>query len=180
MEDIADAMGIKKPTLYHYVQSKAQIVGWIHDECVAAVLPALKGYLAADVSPADGLYLVARDILSLLVDKPGYLRVYFENYRDLDEDVQKRSVAERDEYFEYVKSLLRRGVESGEFDIPNIDIAARAYFGMCNWAYQWFHAGGAITTHELALQMWRIYVNGLSTRKDGSLRMPGPLTTTAS
>ena len=90
MEDVADAIGVKKPTLYHYVQSKAQIVAWIHDDCVAAVLPPLVGYIDEELPASEILYRVACDIFGLLENKPGYLRIYFENHRDLDRRSQTR------------------------------------------------------------------------------------------
>ncbi|TFC78896.1 TetR/AcrR family transcriptional regulator [Cryobacterium sp. TMS1-20-1] len=166
MTDIADALGIKKPTLYHYVQSKAQIVGWIHEECVRAIHPSLTRYIADGLPPTETLFLVARDILALLVDKPGYLRVYFENHRDLDSAEQERIVPMRDDYFDKVKIVLRSGQESGEFRLEDVDIAALAYFGMCNWAYQWYNPQGRVSTEDLALQLWRIYIQGVSFRTD--------------
>lgn len=160
MEDIATVIGIKKPTLYHYVQSKAQIVSWIHDACVEKVNPALASYLEQDLPPDEILFLVARDILSLLVEKPGYLRVYFENHRDLDAAEQVKIVEKRDEYFDMVKLVLSRGVEAGTLAIEDTTISALAYFGMCNWAYQWYQPDGAISPEDLALRLWRIFLEG--------------------
>lgn len=37
MEDIAAAVGIAKPTLYHYYRPKAEILYAIHEECVSVV-----------------------------------------------------------------------------------------------------------------------------------------------
>ena len=173
MEDIADALGIKKPTLYHYVQSKAQIVGWIHEECVRAVHPSLTRYIADGLPSTEILFLVARDILALLVDKPGYLRVYFENHRDLDSAEQGRIVAMRDDYFGKVKIVLQNGQDAGDFKVEDVDIASLAYFGMVNWAYQWYHSQGRVSTEDLALQLWRIYIKGVSARPDSeALSLP--------
>ncbi|WP_205684026.1 TetR/AcrR family transcriptional regulator [Cryobacterium aureum] len=173
MTDIADALGIKKPTLYHYVQSKAQIVGWIHEECVRAIHPSLTRYIADGLPSTEILFLVARDILALLVDKPGYLRVYFENHRDLASAEQTRIVAMRDDYFGKVKIVLQNGQETGDFRVEDVDIAALAYFGMCNWAYQWYDPQGRVSTEDLALQLWRIYIKGVGVRPDAeALRIP--------
>lgn len=161
MEDIANAIGIKKPTLYHYVQSKAQIVSWIHDACVEAVNPGLRSYIEQDLAPAEILFLVARDTLALLVNKPGYLRVYFENPRDLDAADQAHIVEMRDEYFDMVKSVLARGVDAGEFVVDDLDISALAYFGMCNWSYQWYRIQGPVGPEQMALMLWRIFMNGV-------------------
>lgn len=115
MEDIATAVGIKKPTLYHHVKSKAQIVGWIHDECVRAVSPPLVEYLRSDMSAAEILRHVAIDIYGLLDSRPGYLRVYFENHRDLDDRSKRRITKKRDEYYAGVREALVRGHEAAEF-----------------------------------------------------------------
>ena len=160
MEDIAKVIGIKKPTLYHYVQSKAQIVSWIHEACVARVNPALASYIEQQLPADEILFLVARDMLSLLVEKPGYLRVYFENHRDLDAAEQVNIVARRDEYFDMVRAVLVRGNETGVLAVDDVDIAALAYFGMCNWAYQWYRADGPIGPEGLAVRLWRIFMNG--------------------
>jgi len=71
------------PTFYHSVQSQAQVVSWIYRECVEAIHPALRSYFEQGLPPEEIIFRAARDILSLLRDKPGYLRAYFENHRDL-------------------------------------------------------------------------------------------------
>ncbi len=167
MQDIAAALGIQKPTLYHYVQSKAQVVSWIYRECVEAIHPALRSYFEQGLPPEEIIFRAARDILSLLRDKPGYLRVYFENHRDLDPDEQTFIIAERDDYFALVALAIERGQLAGLFEKreePNI--AALAFFGMCNWTYQWFSSSGPLTVDELAERFWDIFLNGIAVRGD--------------
>lgn len=161
MEDIAEAVGVAKPTLYHYVKSKAQIVSWIHDECVAAVLPPLKGYLDEDLAPSEIMFRVARDIFRLLDEKPGYLRIYFENHRDLDRKSQTRIAQSRDEYYGLVKQVLERGDVTGEFEVRDATLTSLAFFGMCNWGYQWYRPGGAMPPEKVALYFWQNFLSGI-------------------
>ncbi|MEE3852980.1 TetR/AcrR family transcriptional regulator [Gordonia sp. LSe1-13] len=160
MDDIASAVGIKKPTLYHHVQSKAQIVSWIHDECVEAILPPLQGYLKSDMSSSDVLRRVAGDIFSLLDGRPGYLRVYFEHHRDLDKRSRTRIAKKRDQYFDAVRQAIENGNESGEFEVEDPKFATLAFFGMCNWGYQWYRPGGPETAVEVADHLWRVFLTG--------------------
>lgn len=161
MEDIAQAVGIKKPTLYHHVESKAQIVAWIHDECVASVGPPLEGYLASDMTPAQILRQVAIDIYSLLDDRPGYLRVYFEHHRDLDAHSRERTAQKRDEYWANVRKTIERGNETGDFRVTNPTLASMAFFGMCNWGYQWYRPGGSRSAAEVGEYVWSVFMAGL-------------------
>lgn len=162
MEDVARAVGVKKPTLYHHVQSKAQIVAWIHDECVDAILPPLVGYMAEDLPASEVLRRVAQDIFGLLETKPGYLRIYFENHRDLDERSQTRIAKLRDEYYGYVRQVLEEGTAAGELSVENSRIAAMTFFGMCNWGYQWYRPGGSLTPAEIATYVWKTFMAGVS------------------
>ncbi|WP_203231166.1 TetR/AcrR family transcriptional regulator [Nocardioides caldifontis] len=161
MEDVAAAVGIKKPSLYHHVKSKAQIVGWIHDECVRTVLPPLMGYLEEDIPASEVLRRVAMDIFGLLDSHPGYLRVYFENHRDLDARSKTRITKKRDEYYDAVRRTLQRGNESGELVVENPNLAAMAFFGMCNWGYQWYQADGPESAAEVGEYVWSIYTAGV-------------------
>lgn len=161
MEDVADAIGIRKPTLYHYVKSKAQLVSWIHDECVAAVLPTLKQYIADDLAPPEVLRRVAADIFGLLESKPGYLRVFFENHRELPPREHSRARKLRDEYYTLVKSVLDRGADEGVFRIEDTSLTALAFFGMCNWAYQWYRPGGSVAPSDIADSLVRSFLDGI-------------------
>jgi len=163
MEDVAAAIGLRKPTLYHYVKSKAQLVSWIHDECVNAVLPPLRGYIDADMPGPEILLRVASDIFGLLDAKPGYLRVYFEHHRDLPPRERTRGRRQRDEYYTLVKQVLDEGVRRGEFHVENTELAAMGYFGMCNWAYQWYRPNGPLRGSDIAQYLWRHFLNGILT-----------------
>lgn len=160
MEDIAEAIGIKKPTLYHHVKSKAQIVGWIHDECVRAVGPPLEQYLKSELSGSEILLRVAVDIFTLLDERPGYLRVYFEHHRDLDARSRSRVRKKRDEYWANVRRTIERGNESGEFNVTNPTLASMAFFGMCNWGYQWYRPGGSRSASEIGEYVCSMFLSG--------------------
>lgn len=170
MEDVAHAVGLKKPTLYHYAKSKAQIVAWIHDECVDAILPPLVSYVDDGLPASEVLYRVAHDIFGLLESKPGYLRIYFENHRDLDTRTQTRAAKRRDEYFGHVQHVLERGTAAGELAVDNPRLASMAFFGMCNWGYQWYRPGGSLTPDEVATYVWKTFMAGVA--KPGFDRLP--------
>ncbi|MDQ6523945.1 TetR/AcrR family transcriptional regulator [Nocardioides sp. LHD-245] len=170
MEDIAEAVGIKKPTLYHHVKSKAQIVAWIHDECVQAVAPPLEEYLTSNLAASEILRRVAIDIFSLMDERPGYLRVYFEHHRDLDPRLRSRLRKKRDEYWANVRRVIERGNESGELNVTNPTLASMAFFGMCNWAYQWYRPGGSRSAAEIGEYVWSIFMAGAL--QPGTERLP--------
>lgn len=164
MSDLAQDVGVKKPTLYHHVSSKAQIVGWIHDECLAAIGPPLTEYLVAELPPTEILSRVATDIFTLLDSKPGYLRVFFNYHRDLDAETRSVVYAKRDEYLRNLEIVIVRGCEGGIFVADDTRLAALAFFGMCNWGHQWYQPNGRYTPKEVGLYMSTLFLNGLVAR----------------
>lgn len=161
MDDIAEAIGIRKPTLYHYVESKGQIVAWIHDRLCDGFIDRINRRIEEGMSPSDCLVTVMTDIFETLDTAPGHLRVYFEHHREIPEMYQATSRAKRDEYFRTVRELIAAGVKAGDFKVENVEMATFALFGMCNWAYQWYRPGGKLTANQIGEMFWRMYASGI-------------------
>lgn len=161
MDDIAEAIGIRKPTLYHYVESKGQIVAWIHDRLCDGFIARINQWIDEGRSPNRCLMSVMTDIFETLDAEPGHLRVYFEHHREIPEKYQATSRAKRDEYFRTVRDLIAAGVEAGEFHVEDLEMTTFALFGMCNWAYQWYRPNGTLTPQQVAEMFWRIFASGI-------------------
>lgn len=162
MDDIAAAVGIKKPTLYHHVQSKTQIVLWIHDELVDDLSARLERRIADRVPRAETLFHIMDDILGLLETRPGHLRVYFEHHREIPGEEGRAAREKRDRYTDTVRRLISDGAAAGEFVVENPGLTTFAFFGMCNWAYQWYRPEGPLSHRMIALYFWRTFMNGVA------------------
>jgi TetR/AcrR family transcriptional regulator, cholesterol catabolism regulator len=162
MDDIAAAVGIKKPTLYHHVQSKTQIVLWIHDELVDDLTARLDARVARGLPRSETLFRVMDDILGLLETRPGHLRVYFEHHRELPGEEGRVAREKRDAYTDTVRRLISDGAAAGEFVVENAALTTFAFFGMCNWAYQWYGPGGELPHRTIATYFWRTFMSGVA------------------
>lgn len=162
MDDIAAAIGIKKPTLYHHVQSKTQIVLWIHDELVDDLTARLQRRRAEGLPRAETLYHVMVDIFEILETRPGHLRVYFEHHREIPGEEGRVARDKRDHYTELVRRIIAGGAEAGDFAVDDATLSTLAFFGMCNWAYQWYRPGGEVGYRDIAMNFWRTFMNGVA------------------
>lgn len=163
MDDIAEAVGLRKPTLYHYVKSKAEIVVWIHNDVFEIVLDRLEKYVADRIDPREGLRNVVADILEIMDTKPGYLRVFFEHHREIPEALRIETIRRRDRYQWLVESLIQDGIRQGIFrDVP-VRLATLALFGITNWSYQWYRSTGKLSYQDMAEQLFDIYLQGMGT-----------------
>lgn len=163
MEDIAVAVGVAKPTLYHYFKSKNDILYAIHDEFIDLLMSEHAARVAAQpqISVDDRLLGIMQDILKLMRTHRGHVRVFFECHRNLQGDQRLAIRAKRDAYTHTVTDLLKQGNASGEYCCDPA-VAALALFGICNWSYQWYDASGPQSTADLANQFWQILRNGIA------------------
>jgi len=163
MEDIADAVGISKPTLYHYTKSKSEIVFWIHDKIADRMVSSLEASIESGLPPHERLWHVIHETLLVMESEPGHLAVFFEHYRDLAPTEQAVAKKKRDHYYDLVVQSIRDGVDDGSLVSDDPVLTAFGLFGMTNWAYQWFRPGAGRTSAEVAEHLWGLLMRGLAT-----------------
>jgi AcrR family transcriptional regulator len=162
MDDIARAVGLAKPSLYHYFDSKDQILLEVHEEFISLLLGRQRQRAKDDdTDMSQLLYEVMVDILDLMRTHRGHVRVFFEHHRELAPESRAGVLAGRDAYFSSVRRLFEIGRDRGEFDCDP-QLSAMALFGMCNWAYQWYDPKGRLTTEDVARYFHGVLLHGLA------------------
>lgn len=159
--DVAEACDIRKPTLYHYFTSKDEILYSIHDEFIDLVIGRQEARVPLGLSPSQELLEIMSDDLDLMRTHRSYVRVFFEHYRELEEEQRKAIKAKRDRYENSIRKTIQAGVDSGEFRDVDVRLATLALAGMCNWAYQWFDPNGSLSSREVAYAFWELLMRGM-------------------
>ena len=162
MDDIAREVGLKKPTLYHYVESKAEVVHLIHSRLQKEYMRRLELRMEFGVPPSQNLLEVMYDIYDIMETYPGHLRVYFENHRNLPEEYQTSARNERDRYFAAVESVIVEGMRRGELRQTDTRLTTLALFGIANWSYQWYRPGDPSRARDVAYHMWNLFMRGVA------------------
>lgn len=162
MEKIAEAVGVRKPTLYHYFPSKDHILYAIHDEFIDLLISRQGRRLAASMPPDQVLREIMGDILELMETHRGHVRVFFEHHRELEGEPQERIAEKRARYEQMVRDVFVRGTEDGTFKPMDPNLATLALAGMCNWTYQWYRADGRLASRDIAYVFWDYLLHGLA------------------
>lgn len=162
MNDIAEAVGLGKATLYYYISSKEEILYLIHEEFIDHLTALHQSRLNARMTSAQLLQEVLIDILEQIGQFPGYMRAFFDHYRELNGEMREQIDGKRDAYFRMIVDVVRQGQAQGEFHTNDPTLTTLAFFGMCNWAYQWYNPAGHWRPREIALHFWVIFMHGIS------------------
>jgi TetR/AcrR family transcriptional regulator, cholesterol catabolism regulator len=163
IQDIAEAVGILKGSLYYYIRSKEdllyEIIKDVHED-------ALENIRYVDEMDGDALQKVRAFVTSHLTFNAENLTkmgVFFHDFRSLSGDRRRAIVEARDTYDELVRRLIREGQEQ-EIICPDIDpkSVTFAIMGALNWIYQWYHKEGKLSARAIADEFADLVVNGLA------------------
>jgi AcrR family transcriptional regulator len=168
MNEVAEACGVSKPSLYHYVRDKHQLLV----EIAAAHIARLEALV--DAVEAESLVPEAR--VRRLID--AFLAVYAgaqAEHRVLTGDVRFLQPADRRRILDGERKVVAAFADAIAAARPELRGAAldkplsMLLFGMMNWMFTWLKPRGALTHAEMAPVVADLFFGGLA-----AVRAPGP------
>ena len=164
MADVAEAVGIRKASLYHHVRKKEDLLFAIHERLIDELLDETDAALAAARTPADKVRAAVRVAMGFVARNKDAVTVFLQERHAVGGDRWDALVVKRDRYEKRISAVIAEGVDAGDFvDLPP-DIAARGVLAMANWGYTWFQPGGRLTPEEVAETFAAIALSGLERR----------------
>jgi TetR/AcrR family transcriptional regulator, cholesterol catabolism regulator len=162
MEMVAQAANMRKPTLYHYIKSKEEILQRIHQTLLDDLIARHEEKVAQGLSREELLLGNITDILGHIARNRGYVRAFLEHYRELDPAIRKDISSARQAYFKIVTDLIADGVAAGEYHTDDVSQSALFLLGQVNWAYQWYRPGTSPAHELIAREILDTFLYGLT------------------
>lgn len=150
MQDIADAVGLQKGSLYHYIAGKEELLVAIMHDVMTSYNTRLAEVMAMDMPVRQRLELAVRHHLEGIAENLGMLTIFLRESYALNPERQRILDAEGDRYNAMFEELYREGIESGAVRPLDPKLVTRTMLGACNWLYRWYDPKGVRTVDELA------------------------------
>ncbi len=150
VQDIADAVGLQKGSLYHYISSKDELLYRIFERSTGALTEQLKQILSSSDNPTDKLRAAIRAHIIALCTHLDTYTVYLAERRALTGRVQNRVRQEAERHASLLEQIIAQGIAQGEFRTVDTKMATHAVLGMCNWLYQWYSPDGRLSPEQIA------------------------------
>jgi AcrR family transcriptional regulator len=169
MDDVADAAGLNKATVYHYYSSKALI---LYDIYMRATEETLRVFdeIDEDISASDALRQYTTAILHLIARNVDQSAVYFHESPYLSEWLtgeQVKEIRSREHLYEdRVQEIIDRGIRTGDFVECDSKIIALGYIGLTAGAHRWLRPRGRLSAEDIAAEFAEVFLRGL--RNDSS------------
>ena len=144
--DIADALHIAKPTIYHYFKNKDEILF----ECHRIGIEQITGEpLPQGVNGAEQLREFIQRYVRMVVSDFGTCLV-LTGTTALEPQNQAIVRKGRKEIDNMLRDVIARGIADGSLAPCDPKTTASFIFGQMNWIPYWYHSDGEISIDELA------------------------------
>jgi AcrR family transcriptional regulator len=163
LDDVAMRLGISKPTIYHYLGNKDQVLL----ECVTIGLNQLLE-AAAEAREAAG---TGRDRLEHFLLR--YAEVNMDDFgrcvirtddEALEPDSRARFRALKRQIDQAMRELIEEGIADGSIVAHDPRMLAFTLAGALNWPARWHSPKGALSTAAIARQMVDVLSQGFTPR----------------
>jgi TetR/AcrR family transcriptional regulator len=168
MNQVALACGVSKPSLYHYVRDKYQLLVEIAEDHMGRLKLLVERAQDRAADPETRLRELIVSFLEAYADAQAAHRV-------LTEDVKFLEAADRDRVLESQREVVAAFAETIADMRPELRASdlhkplTMLLFGMMNWMFTWLQPGGKLTHAAMAPVVADLFFGGLK-----AVRLPEP------
>ena len=170
MNEVAEACGLSKASLYHYVSEKHQLLMYICEAHIQRLCALVTEVKALDLAPEARLRLMVHRFVEEYADAQDEHRVLTEDLRFLAADEQKRMLdGEREVVSAMAQAMIgvRPDLEASSMAKP----LTMLLFGMINWMFMWLKPDGELTHERMAVVVSDLLFGGIGAVRLGDVRL---------
>lgn len=178
MNQVALACGVSKPSLYHYVRDKYQLLVEIAEDHVGRLKALVEAARQMPLAPEARLRELIASFLAVYAHAQAAHRVLTEDVKFLAPADRQRVVgAQREVVAAFADAIAeaRPDLRGDALDKP----VAMLLFGMMNWMFTWLQPGGRLTHAAMAPIVADLFFGGLAAVRAPDIPVPAPRRRTA-
>lgn len=161
MQHLAEAVGVQRGSLYHYIEAKEDLLWEIMDRAMEALRAGVEPVVHNGLPASTRLCQAISAHLDAAARSRNELTILHVELKSLSPRRRARMVAMRDDYEGIFRTLVREGVTTGEFRHVDPKATVFAVLGACNWFTQWFDPAGTSGHTAFADAFTALFLDGL-------------------
>jgi AcrR family transcriptional regulator len=143
VQDVADELGILKGSLYHYIDTKEDLLFRLLEETHNEVHRVLEEVDAVEgLTPLQRLELYVRSQVEYNIENLMRVSVYYHDIERLTDERRKTIIGRRKDHERWVTRQIELAQQAGEAD-PALDahVLMNCIFATIIWTYRWYRRG---------------------------------------
>jgi AcrR family transcriptional regulator len=163
VQEVVERAQVTKGALYHYFDSKQDLLYEIYHSIISAQLADLDAILALAEPPAATLRAIIVSLVESTAARADQALVFSREMHRLDQDKLAAVRADRRRYHDLVCGVVASAQDSGEFaKVAEADTVALVVFGVVNQLPRWYSPRGAKTPGQLGDEIADFVLAGLT------------------
>ncbi len=150
MQDIADAVGLYKGSLYYYVSSKEELLVRLFEGRAEHVLAEIDVAAAGPGTARDTLRAMVRAYVLGVLRNLDPVHVYLREERSLPPSALKQVHRQQQAMRGQFQRVIVEGMRQGDFAKSDPKLAVLAILGMCTWVHRWYRPRGRLAEDAIA------------------------------
>ncbi len=173
LDDLAQELGISKAALYHYVESKEELLFIIYTQALSSIFEETYRIAGMDLPAVEKLRMIIRNhLMNIIIKNVSLFFVFFTEENQLPERYYRMVKEKKKEYDGIIQGIIREGIAQGAIREVDPRLLGYAIVGMCNWLYKWFHPKVPYPPEDIADEFLRILERGyLQLGTEGDTRL---------
>lgn len=160
METIGTAAGLSKGGMYHYFQSKAEILFFVVNETIDDLLRGLPEELHTLPPGPERIGRLMKRQLDYYYGHLDEVKTLLNDRKLLPPPFAKLVDLKEQRYFRTVEHEIRAIVPS--LDGGRLAAITFAFFGLCNWIPSWYRPDGPLSIDEIYEINFALFMRGLT------------------
>lgn len=163
LDDIARELNVTKPTVYHYVQNKEQLLFECFRAGLRQIMEAFDEAGAVKMTARERLAIVMTRYAEAITSDFGWCMVQAEN-QDLSPAMSSKVKALKSQIDQGLRRLIQQGASDGSLRKCDAKMTAFAIAGSFNWIAHWYSNDGKLSAAEIADKFIELFTLGLDAR----------------
>lgn len=178
MQEIGNALGILRGSLYAHIGSKEELLFDVVEEGAQRFLERGERASALQALASVKLRALLLGHIQTAIEHLPAATVFLNEWRYLSAPLREVVQEKRDRYENLVRGIVEEGITAGEFRADaDVRFAARLVLSAGNWTYAWYRPGGELGPREIADRFAQLLLRGLQEEMSG--KAPDLVGTTA-
>jgi AcrR family transcriptional regulator len=161
MNDIAQAVGMTKAGIYHYIEGKQNmlfaIMNYGMDMLDQGVIAP-----ASQVEDAEQrLKAIIQNHANLITQGTNAITVLVDEVAGLSTAQRKKITQRKRVYFDFIRDTLEQLKVEGKLKDVDTTVSAFSILGMLLWISRWYRANGKLSSNQVADEVLKVAIGGM-------------------
>ncbi|GAA4878302.1 TetR/AcrR family transcriptional regulator [Actinomycetospora straminea] len=150
MNEVADQVGLRKPTLYHYVRTKQDLLVAVYEEVLDESLASARRIVAGAPSAREAVRGLIVERVRYTCEHRDLLTICFHEESALPPELAAPILERRREFERVVRDAVTAHLRETGRTLPmSVGTFVNTCLGAANWTYKWFDPAGPRSSRQL-------------------------------